>query len=154
MKSTALCVLDVPFLYHAILTKKNSKLNYQLYLNRLKDLDPGFEPLNLDLRLAVAYCNQNNKAHSSFRTMLQSQGIEVKSVKYAHGYNLVLETVEMCPNVDTVVLGSTATYLLVLVRKLKEKGKKVIVFSHEVPEQFSRHCQILQIPDTYLIPNS
>ena len=138
MKARTLLVLDIPFLYFS--TPKG-RIQYNMYLEHLKK--------NLDVRMSIAYTNQQNP--TPFFQVLYSLGFEIRQDRECHTYNLIIETLELSNNVDTIVIGSSAKYVPILVKTLKKKGKRVIIFAKNIPEKWNKYCEIIEIPKEYIL---
>lgn len=133
-----------------------AKIDYTAYLNHAVG-DDG------KLYRAFAYGAQIDNEAAGFIECLQRTGFETRYVpaKCVNGKHHVLDTdrnIEMAVDViriahrlDVVVLGSNDPDLIPLVKFIKEKGTKVVIFAARIPRELARAAdEVREITESIL----
>jgi uncharacterized LabA/DUF88 family protein len=139
--NAAVLLVDVHAMYRNTLQQRQGKIDYTKYFKTISD--------HYDIRMARAYCNQNA---TSFRKTLTTIGFDIKFDKYAFSYHLVLDALELAKNTDTIILGTTNVYVPMLSTKLKEMGKKVVIYACAIPARFKSLGECIEVADTDILP--
>jgi uncharacterized LabA/DUF88 family protein len=120
----------------------NSRIDYKAYLEQAIGEDR--------LYRAFAYGAQIENEAAGFIECLQRTGFETRYVpaKQVNGKNHVLDTdrnmdlaldvIRILDRLDTVVIGSNDPNLIPLVKYLKERGLKVVIFAARIPRELAR----------------
>lgn len=134
--------IDVSNLYHGIRKKYQGKLDYQKYLEFIKDFG--------EIKSAQVHGSQKKKEAEAFIKYLNFCGYSASFRK--DGINalvrMTLDIVKDIPNLDLVVLGSNNKHFLPLLETFKEK--KFIILACQIPESFKilKHVRCIEIPQS------
>lgn len=139
MKSRAAVLVDVPYLYHA--QPRGQRLDYNKYMAYARE--------NYDVRLAKAYCNQNQ---TTFQGMLKAVGFDILTCPDAYSHELVADALDAATVHDTVIIGSAAPYVPMLARRLRAMGKAVVIVAAGVPKDFAAFGTIVPVTDMIFVP--
>lgn len=139
--NAAALLVDVHAMYRNTLQHRQGKIDYTKYYKFICE--------QLDIRIARAYVNQNA---TSFRKTLTQIGFDIKYDKFAFSYHLVLDALDIAKNVDTVVLGTTNVYVPMLSTKLKEMGKKVVIYACSIPARFQNLGTCIEVDSGSILP--
>lgn len=151
--------VDTSNLYHKIQRRfgAGSKLDYEQYLGKCQGDDRFISE-------TIAYGMQINNEASGFISCLKMAGFRVKfkpprimtigdrEIKQCDwNVTIALDIVRVIDRLDVVVLGSSNTALVPLVRWIKERGVRVVILAAGVPNIFKEIAdEVIEITEEYL----
>ena len=150
--------VDVSNLYYTISKKYGKRLNYQSYLNFIKDLGT--------VSIAQAYGAQTGKEARNFIYTLKKVGFTPKykapkayidtlnpkkKADWDVGIAVDMIQTTLTTDIDTFILGSADSDLEPVVEWLKSRSKRVIVLATGISKElYDSANQCIEIPESLL----
>lgn len=137
--------LDIHSLYTSTNKKYNKKLNYEKYLDFIKEIG--------DINIKLGYSIQMKQHCSSFISRLKDLGIDVickddSRGRVEWGCGLTVDVIRLLNDFDYCILGTSDSNYVPLIEYLRDQNKTVVVYSSLIPQALkkkaSRYIEIFE----------
>ena len=141
--------VDTFDLYRHVRHIFNNKIDYESYFEKVKDLGK-----------VVKYSAYGMQAEGGFISCLKNIGFEtrfknpriIREIKFCDwNVQIAMDAVRSVNDFDTVVFGSCSLGLIPLIKWLKEKDIKVIIFATDIPKSLRNLVdEVIEIDENML----
>lgn len=147
--------VDTGSIFHFV-TKKftNERLDYGKYLEVCDSYG--------EIQRSIAFVSQVNNRARQFTEYLKALGYDVRRtqchvradnsvVRAILDVDVTLEVVRCVDKLDTVILGSASYHITPLIKWIKEKGVRCVIFACEIPRNIRDEADIcIEIDESFL----